>query len=140
MKFHPSMTIAFLTGLALASGAMAAEHHDQPAPSCAQDGKAEANGYWLDAELARADGAWKLTPSTNIRFAPQQYGGAAVTGEGHIHLYLNGKLIGPVTHAGPISLPLLDHETYVVRLALATSDHKEAAYGVCREIRVSAGS
>ncbi|HUH56876.1 MAG TPA: hypothetical protein VLZ32_14195 [Rhodanobacter sp.] len=138
MAFKTFMAAALLASLCLAPGIAANEHHGSAAPGCAQDGRAEAGGYWLDAKLTRSGNAWILMPQTNIQFAPKQYGGAAVPGTGHIHLYLNGKLIGPITHAGPVSLPLLDRETYVVKLALTTSDHNEANFGVCREVRVAA--
>lgn len=138
MAFKTLMTAAILMSLGLASGVAANEPHGSAAPACAQDGRAEAGGYWLDAKLTRNANAWLLTPQTNIQFAPEQYGGAAVPGTGHIHLYLNGTLIGPITHAGPVSLPLLDRETYVVKLALTTSDHNEANFGVCREVRIAA--
>lgn len=140
MKFNLTMAAIVLTGLAAASDAVAHEHHEQAIAVCTQDARAGANGYWLDADLARIDGAWKLTPLTNIRFAPQKYGGAPAPGEGHVHLYLNGQLIGPITHEGPVLLPLLDQETYVVKLVLTASNHSEAAYGVCREIRVGPAS
>ncbi len=140
MKFSSVIMMAFGMMLMWASGTTAHEHQDQAAPACATEARAQANGYWLDADLARIDGAWKLTPLTNIRFAPQKYGGAPAPGEGHVHLYLNGQLIGPITHEGPVLLPLLDQETYVVKLALAASNHSEAAYGVCREIRVGPAS
>ena len=138
MAFKTLMTAAILMSLGLASGVAANEPHGSAAPACAQDGRAEAGGYRLDAKLTRNANAWLLTPQTNIQFAPKQYGGAAVPGTGHIHLYLNGTLIGPITHAGPVSLPLLDRETYVVKLALTTSDHNEANFGVCREVRIAA--
>jgi hypothetical protein len=138
MAFKTLVAAAFLVTLHLAPAAAAKESHGSAAPDCALDGRAEAGGYWLDATLSRGADAWILTPQTNIRFAPDQYGGAAVPGAGHIHLYLNGKLIGPITHAGPISVPLLDRETYIVKLALTTSDHNEANFGVCREVRVAA--
>jgi hypothetical protein len=138
MAFKTVMVAAVLVSLGLAQAGVANEHHGSTAPGCSLDGRAEAGGYWLDATLDRRANAWILTPQTNLRFAPAQYGAAAVTGSGHIHLYLNGKLIGPITHAGPISLPLLDREAYLVKLALTTSDHNEANFGVCREVRVAA--
>jgi hypothetical protein len=137
MTFKTFTAAAFLMSLCLAPGIAANEQHGSTAPACAQDGRAEARGYWLDAKLTRNVNGWLLTPQTNIQFAPDQYGGAAVPGTGHIHLYLNGTLIGPITHAGPVSLPLLDRETYVVKLALTTSDHNEANFGVCREVRIA---
>jgi hypothetical protein len=140
MAFKTLAAAVLLLNLYAAPAVFANAQHDPAASACAQDGRAQAGGYWLDATVARSANAWTLTPQTNLRFAPKQYGGAAVPGTGHIHLYLNGQLIGPITHAGPVSLPLLDRETYVVKLALTTSDHNEANFGVCREVRIAAPS
>ena len=74
-------------------------------------------------------GGWNLhLRSTNFRFAPEHASTPYRAGEGHAHLYVNGKkvarLYGPWFHIG--SLPA---GKAVIRVTLNTNDHRGLMVG-----------
>jgi hypothetical protein len=74
-------------------------------------------------------GGWNLHLRVkNFRFAPERASAAHRAGEGHAHLYVNGKkiarLYSPWFHIG--SLP---GGTAVLRVTLNTNDHREIMVG-----------
>lgn len=85
--------------------------------------------------------AWTLTASvneqqiimvdTNLKLSDERYGGEHVQGEGHIHLYVNERLIGPIV--APDSYNVSDIATLkdgenAFKLVLATNNHDESVY------------
>jgi hypothetical protein len=74
-------------------------------------------------------GGWNLHLRVkNFRFAPERASAAHRAGEGHAHLYVNGRkiarLYGPWFHIG--SLP---HGKAVMQVTLNTNDHREIMVG-----------
>ena len=74
-----------------------------------------------------AASGWNLhVKTTGFRFAPEHASGAAVAGEGHAHVYVNGdkiaRLYGPWLHIG--SLP---PGKATVRVTLNANDHRALA-------------
>ncbi len=76
-----------------------------------------------------AVGGWNLHIDVrNFRFAPEHASAAHVPGEGHGHLYVNGKkiarLYGPWFHIGKLPAGGAD-----VRVTLNTNDHRDMMVG-----------
>jgi len=74
-------------------------------------------------------GGWNLhVTATNFRFAPEHASGEHVAGEGHGHIYVNGKkiarLYGAWFHIG--SLPTGGAD---IRVTLNANDHREIMVG-----------
>ncbi|TJZ65366.1 hypothetical protein [Chitiniphilus eburneus] len=92
--------------------------------------------YRLEAVIGRTDGLYTVAARTDLALSSEHYGGAHVPDEGHVHLYVNGRLIGPITSAQPLYLPPLTKGDNVVRLVLASNDHVESIYQVATEAHV----
>ncbi|MCS7007884.1 MAG: hypothetical protein RMM28_06795 [Thermoleophilia bacterium] len=60
--------------------------------------------------------------TTGFRFAPRKIDGRHVPGEGHIHVYVDGKKV-TVMVAPWLFVGGLKHGRHVVRLTLNTNDH-----------------
>lgn len=74
-------------------------------------------------------GGWNLHVKTkNFRFAPEHASGKHVPGEGHAHIYVNGKkiarLYGPWFH-----IPKLPTNGAAVRVTLNANDHRDYVVG-----------
>ncbi len=64
--------------------------------------------------------------TARFRFAPEHADGAHVEGEGHAHLYVDGRKVGRI-YAPWHFLPALPPGQHVVRVTLNTNDHREYA-------------
>ncbi|GLS05570.1 hypothetical protein GCM10007860_27270 [Chitiniphilus shinanonensis] len=124
-----------LLSLALSCAAWAG--HCADAQSTAPVAATAAKPYRLEAVLDRRDGLYTVAARTNLALSIAHYGGAHVPGEGHVHLYVNGRLIGPITSDQPLYLPPLVKGDNLVRLVLASNDHVESIYGVAAEAHVT---
>jgi len=84
----------------------------------------------VSAEIAKDPvGGWNLhVTATNFRFAPERASGDHVAGEGHGHIYVNGKkiarLYGAWFHIG--ALPKGGAQ---IRVTLNANDHREIMVG-----------
>lgn len=92
--------------------------------------EAGANAPTIAIDLAKdAVGGWNLhITTTHFRFAPESVNEAHHAGEGHAHIYVNGKklarIYGPWFHIG--GLPKGDVE---VSVTLNANDHQALAVG-----------
>ncbi|WP_051217378.1 hypothetical protein [Paenibacillus assamensis] len=91
--------------------------------------------YWLDANVEDEDDQYYLTIRTNLKLSIKNYNGPPVEGEGHIHFYLNGNLIGPIVDKKPFLLSNLTEGKNTIKLVLAQNNHWET-YGVVEELTV----
>lgn len=100
-----------------------------------------AAGNQSSAQAEETKSRWTLTASvneeqviivdTNLKLSDERYGGDHVEGEGHIHLYVNDRLVGPIV--APDSFNVADIETLkdgenAIKLVLATNSHDESVY------------
>ncbi len=92
--------------------------------------------YKLDAEVVQRAEQYVLDVDTNLNLSAEKYAQNHHEGEGHIHMYLNGQLIGPLLNNGPtaISLTLLNKGENTVKLMLAGNNHAEDAYKLTKEV------
>lgn len=102
-------------------------------PAAAQDGPAKK--YRLDAFVQTIKGKKYLKVTTNLRLTDRNYGGSPVPGEGHIHYYLDGKIVGPITSMKLYPLDNLHEGANLIRLVLAENNHRED-FGVSTELTV----
>lgn len=115
-----------------ATGTAVHDHHhehepaDEPAGGNPDEADEAAPSYTLAGSVNER---MELLIETNLTFSEENYGRAHKEGEGHVHLYINGRLIGPLKHAGPheIVRHLQDGDNEI-KLALASNSHNEAAY------------
>ncbi|MWC30236.1 hypothetical protein [Paenibacillus sp. MMS18-CY102] len=112
------------------------QHTAQPdttAPASSSSNKA--TNYSLDASSYQENGVHYLKVTTNLKLSSEHYEGAPVDGEGHIHFYLNGDLIGPIKDDAPYPLQNLKAGANTIKLVLAENNHSES-YGVTKELSV----
>lgn len=93
--------------------------------------------YQLEAVIQIEGGLYTVAAKTDLQLSEAHYGGPHVAGEGHVHLYVNGKLIGPIVSDKPLYLPPLAPGDNVIRLVLATNGHDESTYAVSSESKVA---
>ncbi|MBH5316224.1 hypothetical protein I6N90_00180 [Paenibacillus sp. GSMTC-2017] len=62
---------------------------------------------------------------TNLKLTDNNYGGAPVAGEGHVHYYLDGNITGPITSKKLFKLTNLHEGTNEIKLARAQNNHAE---------------
>lgn len=121
-----------------ASEAAASGHEghetESPTPAASPEQKTE---YTLDASVEKRGDGYYLMIETNLKLSEENYGRAAVEGEGHIHFYLNGSLKGPITDDAPFLLEGLEEGENKIRLVLAHNNHS-VSYGVSKELTVEA--
>lgn len=91
--------------------------------------------YSLDATAYEENGKFYIKAVTDLKLSSEHYGGEPVDGEGHIHVYVNGKLAGPIKDDTPFQLSTLLAGTYAIKLVLAENNHKES-FGVSKELSV----
>ncbi|QYR21001.1 hypothetical protein KZ483_25235 [Paenibacillus sp. sptzw28] len=91
--------------------------------------------YRLDAFVQTIKGKKYLKVMTNLRLTDNNYGGDRVPGEGHIHYYLDGKIVGPITDMKLYPLDNLHEGTNQIRLVLAQNNHWEN-FGVSKELTI----
>jgi len=97
-------------------------------------GAPDAPAYTLDAEVEQREDGFYLLVETNLKLSKEHYGRSPVEGEGHIHLYINGSLIGPITALEPVPLTNLKEGENVVRVELAQNNHSVIA-GTSKSVR-----
>jgi PBP1b-binding outer membrane lipoprotein LpoB len=93
-------------------------------------------GYKLEASVVQRAEQYVLDVDTNLNLSADKYAQSHHEGEGHIHFYMNGRLIGPLLNNGPtaISLTLLQKGENTVKLVLAGNNHAEDAYKLTKEV------
>lgn len=115
-----------------ASPAHQQSHHQLEAEIEAEAGESQ---YTLDATAYKENDRYFLNIETNLNISKENYGIKAVEGEGHIHLYINGSLIGPIQETSGYPLPLMKKGTNEIKLVLATNKHAES-YKVSKEFSI----
>lgn len=91
--------------------------------------------YSLDASAYNENNGYYLKVSTNLKLSSEHYEGTPVVGEGHIHFYLNGKLVGPIKDTSPYPLQNLQKGKNTIKLVLAENNHTES-FGVSKELSI----
>jgi hypothetical protein len=114
------------SGVSGEAGASDTSAPAEPAP--------EEPAYTLEAEVEQREDGFYLLVSTNLKLSKDNYGRSPVEGEGHIHLYVNGSLIGPITDFEPVLLRNLREGENVVRVELAQNNHSVIP-GTSRTVR-----
>lgn len=99
--------------------------HDQKV-----DVSGQTNPPDLELSVSRdSHGGWNLKLRTsNFRFSPENVGGEHVDGEGHAHLYVNGKKIARL-YGENFHIASLASGSNVVQVSLNTNDHQTYALG-----------
>ncbi|WP_255988095.1 hypothetical protein [Chitinolyticbacter albus] len=93
--------------------------------------------YQLETVIQTEGGLYTVAAKTDLLLSEAHYGGAHIAGEGHVHLYVNGRLIGPIVNEKPLYLPPLSPGDNTIRLVLATNGHDESVYAVSSEATVA---
>jgi len=100
-----------------------------------------AKKYYLDAFIVTINGDKYLQLLTNLKLTDNNYGGAPVAGEGHVHYYLDGQITGPITGKKLFKLTNLHQGTNKIRLVLAENNHVEDfGSAAVKELTVVVGS
>ncbi|MCR8844559.1 hypothetical protein NQ117_12785 [Paenibacillus sp. SC116] len=130
-------TLTALHGTQTASVTSASAMKSTPVEDDDNDGndedKTKKKPYWLDASVEDDDDQYTLRIRTNLKLSIKNYNGPPVEGEGHIHFYLNGNLIGPIVDKKPFLLSNLVEGKNTIKLVLAQNNHWET-YGVVEEL------
>lgn len=123
--------------------------HHHEIHSLVEDGSQETNvvavadedrEFSLDATIHEENDRYYLHIETDLTFSEENYGRKHVFGEGHIHFYVENKLIGPIRNADPYEVTeyvTQNDEDITIKLVLAGNNHREP-YGVQKEIVVPA--
>lgn len=111
-----------------------AENDSREAAASASSTSKEETKYTLDASAYKEDDRYYLNITTNLKLSEEHYEGPPVDGEGHIHLYLNGALVGPIKDTSPYRLPLMLKGSNTIKLVLAENNHPEL--GVTKELTI----
>ena len=115
------------------NGVPAAHEHDhdftEPAAGNASPASVPAergSGYDLSGYI---DDQLHLYVETNLELSKENYGKAHQEGQGHVHLYINGRLIGPLQEEGPHVIKWhLQNGENEIKLVLASNGHDESKY------------
>lgn len=92
------------------------------------------SGYTLSAVINEE---YQLVFDTNLELSEDNYGKSHEEGQGHVHLYINDQLIGPLLHMGPHQTePFLFDGENEIRLVLASNNHIESIYNISYELAV----
>lgn len=116
------------------------EHHQYepaatPSEEDDEDDTVDAPAHTLSGSV---NDRMELVIETTLSFSEENYGRVHQEGEGHVHLYINGRLVGPLKHAGPHDIARhLQEGDNAIKLALASNSHNEAAYNTKYEFTVS---
>lgn len=110
-------------------------HHQQSEHQPESEAESEKSQYTLDATAYKENDSYFLNIDTNLNISKENYGIKAVEGEGHIHLYINGSLIGPIQETSGYPLPMMKNGTNEIKLVLATNKHAES-YKVSKELSI----
>ncbi|MDD9271855.1 DUF6130 family protein [Paenibacillus sp. GCM10023248] len=80
----------------------------------------------IDAQVAKVDGRnVTITYQTsNFQLSDQSMDKANVQGQGHLHLYVDGKQKAMIGKTGPLTLNNLATGKHEIRLELQQNDHK----------------
>jgi hypothetical protein len=94
--------------------------------------------YKLEAALEKDGDQYSINVNSDITFSEEHYGGSHVYGEGHIHFYLNGGLMGPIMNNGPFLIEdyLLKDGDNAIKLTLAGNNHSEP-YNATVELKLT---
>lgn len=90
-----------------------------------------------------AEGAVLGESSTRLAFTLADFsisddvGGAAVIGEGHAHIYVDGAYLDYTTALDDVLVPRLAEGAHTLALVLASSDHVEIGSGTTASVNVS---
>lgn len=88
--------------------------------------------YTLSGEVTEENGVYFVTVDTDFKLTSENYGGSPVEGEGHVHFYLNGSLIGPITSEEPFEIEFAKDGMNTIMLELA--NHNHSTFGVTHEL------
>lgn len=80
----------------------------------------------IDAQVSKVDGR-NVTityETTNFQLSDQTMDKANVQGQGHLHLYVDGKQKAMIGKSGPLTLSNLAAGKHEIRLELQQNDHK----------------
>lgn len=123
------------TNSATAEPAVHQQSEHQPIAEAEAASEPEKSQYTLDATAYKENDSYFLNIETNLNISKENYGIKAVEGEGHIHLYINGSLIGPIQETSGYPLPMMKKGTNEIKLVLATNKHAES-YKVSKELSI----
>lgn len=105
-----------------------AENVPEPEP------EPEPEPYSLEVNVEKIGDDFVLTFETDLILSRENYEKEHVEGEGHIHLFRNYQLVGPILEHEPVVLQYLKEGENVIRVDLARNDH--TSYRVSREVRI----
>ncbi|MBP1965859.1 DUF6130 family protein [Paenibacillus aceris] len=81
----------------------------------------------IDAQVSKVDGR-NVTityQTTNFQLSSESMDKANVQGQGHLHLYVDGKQKAMIGKTGPLTLNNLAAGKHEIRLELQQNDHKD---------------
>jgi hypothetical protein len=98
---------------------------------------ADVNAPTLAAQVIKDPASgWNLhVETTNFRFAPEHASTAHVAGEGHAHVYVNGKKLARI-YANWYHIDHLPNGDVMIEVALNSNDHNQLSVGT-KPLRVS---
>lgn len=88
--------------------------------------------YTVDGAISEENDVYYVTVDTDWKLTEDNYGGAPVEGQGHVHFYLNGSLVGPITSLEPFEIKNPKEGANTIKLELANHDH--STFGVTKEL------
>ncbi|MCR2806698.1 hypothetical protein [Paenibacillus soyae] len=88
--------------------------------------------YTVDGAISEENGVYYVTVDTDWKLTEDNYGGSPVEGQGHVHFYLNGSLVGPITSLDPFEIKNPKDGANIIKLELANHDH--STFGVTKEL------
>lgn len=136
----PAATAAAEAGDAAGDESHAHHHHEPESDTTAAEETPEEepepkDTYSLSGSL---NDEMKLMVDTDLKLSKENYGKSHQEGEGHVHLYVNGRLIGPLRDEGPHEVVrFLQDGDNEIKLALASNNHNEGAYNTNYSLTVT---
>lgn len=114
-------------------------HVEDPSPQASENQDSEKpeeeTKYTLHAVV---NDQYELLIETNLQFSKENYNRSHQEGEGHVHLYVNNRLIGPLQDKGPVFMSnYLKDGDNTVKLVLASNNHDESKYQTSYEFTVN---
>ncbi|MBW7476445.1 cellulose biosynthesis cyclic di-GMP-binding regulatory protein BcsB [Paenibacillus oenotherae] len=87
----------------------------------------EEKQYKIDGTMEFDGEKYSIAATTDLTLSKANYGGEHIYGEGHIHVYLNGKVAGPIVDDQPFPINdlLLKEGSNTIKIVLAGNNHSE---------------
>jgi hypothetical protein len=100
-----------------------------------EDTEEEISPYTLDASIEQEGDKYFIFWDTNLTFSEENYGGAPVEGEGHVHLTINGLTDPLMDDTTPHELVNLRNGENIIIMNLANNNH--ALYHVSKDFVIN---